>query len=174
MPTVRSPFESTIEFDFTYRLTRTPNAMSRSWSAVGFARVTTFQAAGRTSGKSVVWSRTPPRTWTMSSPWSPRNSPRVLITRNAPFFFPFRLARARVQVDEVVVGEFLAAEPLRVPDPGAGRGLPVQGGLLVRVLPVAEVRGLREGEAQGVRQARPRAAGEVGVDRGVVPARVLE
>src|SRR5262249_55907181 len=44
-----------------------------------------------------------------------------------------------VQVEEVVVGEFLAVQDFRPADAGvAGGGVDVEGGLLVRVLAVAE------------------------------------
>jgi len=68
MPTVRSPLTRTIEFDFTYRLTRIPKRMSRICAGVGDAFVTTLKASERGRGKSVVWRRTPPRTRTMSMP----------------------------------------------------------------------------------------------------------
>jgi hypothetical protein len=68
MPTVRSFWMRTIEFDFTNLLTRMPKIASRACSDEIEARVTTFHVSGRSSGNAVVWTRSPPRMRIMSVP----------------------------------------------------------------------------------------------------------
>src|SRR5207247_2174166 len=132
--------------------------MSRIWSAVGEVFVTTLNASGLGSGKSVVWRRTPPRTRTMSMPCVLRSSPFVRRLRKSPFFVGRRPIEFRddpergVEVDEVVVGELLALEPFCRRGRCVRERLPIQRRLLVRILTVPEVRDLVVRQAESRRE----------------------
>ena len=93
--------------------------------------------------------------------------------RGGPLEFR-RDPEGRIEVDQVVVGELLPLQLVRGRRPGRRERLPVERCLLIRVLPVTEVRNLVIRDPECRREDVPLTPGKEIEDRGIVSGRVPE